>query len=151
MSISFLWLKVVMANIFQLLSKLKLQNLDSAGKNVCCSDYLYLPWVWNREAMTLMSEICHSWRSTLSSVKMQIILGRYNTFSLSQPFLLQCELSFYIGCKRKCQSRRKAGSIKKWRGQYGYSDGLESSWAFWEQPLFSCSQWFSYYFCKTKD
>lgn len=151
MSFSFLWLKLGMANIFQVLSKLKLQNLDSAGKNAYCFDSLYLPWIWDREAMPLMSEICHSWCMFLSSVKMQIILGRHSTFSLSQQFLLQCELFYYMDCKCKCQPRRKAGSIKEWRGKYGYSDGLESSWSFGEQPLLSFSQWYLYYFCKTKD
>lgn len=41
--------------------------------------------------LTLMFEICHSWLRTLSSVKMQMILEKYNTFSLSQPFLHWCE------------------------------------------------------------
>lgn len=47
------------------------------------------------------------------SIKMHIMLGRYNTFSLSQPFLLQCELSYYVGCKSKSLPKRKAGGTKE--------------------------------------
>lgn len=125
MSISFLYVKVMMANIFQLLSKVWLQNPDSAGKNVCCIRLLLssMGLGWGSDDFNVR-DLPFLASNPVVSVKMQIMLGRYYTFSLSEPFLLKCELSYYMGCKLKHLPRRQViqngeegrmGTLMDWR------------------------------------